>query len=151
MAYSLEEIREDVRALKADLPRGELAYAQVTSVQGSITSEADLTGLSVTVSVGEGRRIKITGSCIARSTATGDRVDFRIKEGTTELKPDTRELGTANDAGRSGLHAEVVLSPSAGSHTYKLTLARGDGTGTVSMVAAATAPAFILVEDIGPA
>ena len=44
-----------------ELPKGVLGYAQVTANQGSITTGSDLTGLSVTVTVPAGRRLKITG------------------------------------------------------------------------------------------
>jgi hypothetical protein len=44
----------------------------------------------------------------------------------------------------------TVITPSAGAHTYKLTLQRNSGTGTVRIFADADVPAFILVEDLGP-
>jgi hypothetical protein len=47
------------------------------------------------------------------------------------------------------LHASVVLTPSAGSHTYKLSLARAAGTGSLTLGAGATFPAYIMVEGIG--
>jgi hypothetical protein len=43
----------------------------------------------------------------------------------------------------------MIRTPAAGSHTYKLQMQRGAGTGTLVMSALATAIAYILVEDIG--
>jgi hypothetical protein len=42
----------------------------------------------------------------------------------------------------------VVVTPSSGSNTYKLS--GSTAAGTMDLNAAATQPAFILVEDLGP-
>jgi hypothetical protein len=81
-----------------------------------------------------------------------DVVTMRIKEdGTTvqtaELNIDSRTTAAINQS----LERSVVEAPTAGSHTYTITLALGGGSGSLTMVASSTSPAFILVEDIGPA
>jgi hypothetical protein len=126
---------------------GTLGYAQVTATQGSITTEADLTSLTATVTVAAGRRIKITGVVLVQTTNTDTIAYLRIKESTTVLQIASQMFHLSTDV--LALRATSVLTPSAGSHTYKLSLARQGGTGTLSMVAGATFPAFILVEDIG--
>lgn len=135
------------RAAFGAAPGGTLGHAQVTAVQGPITAEVDLTGLTVTVNLPASRRIKITGMALFNSTVAGDEVRLLIKEGTTTLQTAIHALSTASAF--ESLHGSVVLTPSAGSHTYKLSGVRNSGTGTVNMTAAATIPAFILVEDIG--
>lgn len=125
-----------------------LGYAQVVADQTGITTEASLTGLSVTVSVTAGHKIKITGHVRAASAVSQDVSELRIKETTTVLALD--RVSQANSSGLKSLHSEVVLTaPSAGSHTYHLTLLRDSGSGTYTMSAGATYPAFILVEDLG--
>lgn len=124
-------------------------YAQATSAQGSITTVVDLTNLSVTVTVGTNRRIKISGECLSGSTTGTDTVRLQIQEGSTVLQ--LRDIITNVNSAELQHHAEVVLNPTAGSHTYKLTMQRAAGAGTVTMNAGATFPAFILVEDLGPA
>ncbi len=127
---------------------GTIGYAQRTSNQGGITTEVDLTGLSVTVTTGASRRIRISVEISAASSVAGDVVSLRIKEGSTQLQ--SRETHLASAAGSTGLCvASVVLTPTAGPHTYKAALVRAVGTGTVNTAASATAPAYILVEDIG--
>jgi hypothetical protein len=129
-------------------PARTLGYAEATANQGSITTPAaDLTSLSVNVIVGSGRRIKITGQVRSWTSTTGDdRVIFAIQESTTVLN----NVVVALDPGANANGGDQVLwvgVPSAGAHTYKLTAEAVDG-GTITMNAAATFPAFILVEDI---
>lgn len=126
-----------------------LGYAEVTANQGSITTPAtDLTGLSVTVVVPDGRRIKVTGQIRGvASSVNDDRALFHVRESTTTLN--SVVLATDPAGGNTGMGGQVlwVGSPSAGSHTYKLSMESAD-SGTLTMNAAATFPAFILVEDI---
>lgn len=127
--------------------RGSLGYAQATATQGSITTETDLTGLTVTATVNSGERIRVKGNILVQTTVAGDVVYLRIKESTTVLQISSLILSSTADV--YVMPIEVILTPSAASHTYKLSLARQGGTGTISMVAGATFPSFILVEGIG--
>ena len=130
-----------------DGPQGTLGYAQVTANQSGLSAITDLTGLSVTVTVAASRRVKVTGKGnVSQAAATGTARGI-IREGSTSLNDWLwADLVALDDLQALG---EVVLTPSTGSHTYKLSLQTS--AGTVSLVAAADRPAFILVEDIGPA
>lgn len=132
--------------LLARFPWGALGYAQVTANQTGITTQVDVTGLSVTVTVGTGRRIKITAyTAAALSTVTTDNCEITINEGATQLS----QANTIGGNGGAELLAQVVIQPSAGSHTYKVTALRALGTGSMTFSANANYPGFILVEDIG--
>lgn len=135
--------------LPANVPLGALpgGYAQVTASQSGITTVTDLTGLTATVTVSAGRRIRITGSLAVGTTVANDIVRMSIKEGATVLQ--IRDAIGVTTTGNVNLEASIVLTPSAGSHTYKLTLERLAGTGTESITAGTTFPNFILIEDIG--
>jgi hypothetical protein len=127
---------------------GTLGYAETATAQTSISSETDLTSLAVTVTVVSGRRIKITGQTEITCDATAGAALGRIKEGATYLGQYANvAFGSGGETFQS--MGCVILTPTAGSHTYKLTLAKSGGAGTVSMQTSATHPAFILVEDIG--
>jgi hypothetical protein len=126
--------------------QGLLGYAQVTANQGSITAVVSLTGLSVTVTVVANRRIKITGQAQFSNTVAGDGDLFNIAEGAGNLMVATGAHPLANTT--FTLHSSLILTPTAGSHTYFLSAQTQTG-GTATMQAASNAPAFILVEDIG--
>lgn len=128
---------------------GQLGYAQAVVNQATISAEVQLTSLNVTVTVGSGRRIKITGHGQVNNDATLGICHGRIRESTTELGKWIFDDLVAN--GFALGEASTILTPSAGSHTYNLTLWKLSGAGTITLEATATHPAFILVEDIGAA
>jgi hypothetical protein len=132
------------------LPQGTLGYAPVTANQGSITALVDLTGLTVTVTLVAGRRIRITGDVSFTSSVAADNALCQIVEGATVLNSRSTAIpAITTPAGGYSCHVEAVLTPTAAAHTYKLQAQRNGGSGNITMVAAATQPAFILVEDIG--
>lgn len=127
-------------------PSTVLGYAEVTADQASIgTAATDLTGLYVTVTVPAGRRLRITGFVPAfyGNTATGF-LEFDIYEGATRLSLNQHALTATGQ--QFGMSVERIISPSAGTHTYKL--AALVTSGTMSLGAGAGYPAFIRVEDI---
>jgi hypothetical protein len=132
------------------IPGGWIGYAEVTANQGSITAQVDLTGLSVAVTVGSSRRLRITAQAHFASTVASDGVALFIQEGATTLNVLGLQLPTSAGV-TQGITCAAVITPTAGAHTYKLQASRNTGTGTVNLAASATQPAFILVEDIGPA
>jgi hypothetical protein len=131
---------------------GVLGYAEVTTDQTGIgTSETDLTGLTITVSVPAGRRIKITGYARLRNgEASSNGALLYIDEGGTNLNFATAALnGTGSSGVSATVIAQAIVTPSTGSHTYKLQASFVAGSSNL-MDIGATQPAFILVEDLGP-
>lgn len=124
---------------------GQLGYAQVVANQATITAEVDITGLSVTVTVGTGRRVKITGSLYWTNTGTAGTDLTKIYEDGVQINERAIPANTA----AHGVECVVVKTPTAGSRTYKVRGQATAGTGTSN--ASATFPAFIVVEDIGAA
>jgi hypothetical protein len=132
----------------SDIP-GTLGYAEITASQAGITTEADITGLAVTVSVNSGRRIKITGYTPGiLIDVLDERGSYRIKEGGTQLQ-EFRAVSRNTGFSTHGACPIWIGTPTAGSHTYKITAARISSSGNLTVLANANAPAFILVEDIG--
>jgi hypothetical protein len=149
-AYVATEAVGDVltKANFDKLPGGWIGYAEVTANQTTITAAVDLTGLTVTVTVNTSRRIRVTGSAeLVNNTAGAGLLLLILADGAQVMSAPTGGM-TANVAVRKV--AQVVLTPTAGSHVYKLQAQTQVG-GTGTMNAAATYPAFILVEDLGPA
>lgn len=126
---------------------GTLGYAQVTTSQGSIVGTTDLTGLTTTVTVGTNRRIRVSFYCATQSTVDGDLGRVDIVETASILGFSQHRLQTSN----CFVVGSTILTPSAGSHTYKLQFGRSAGSGTLTLNAAVDHPNYILVEDIGAA
>ena len=131
------------------LAGGWIGYADTATSQGPITAEADLTSLTVTVTVGTGRRIRITGYTWLSSNVADDVAAVYIKEGTTYLGRGQVTCALAS-AGNTAT-GQAVITPTAGAHTYKLACARPTGSGNVTSNASPSDLPFILVEDIGSA
>jgi hypothetical protein len=127
---------------------GQLNYAQIIASQAAISTETDITGLSITVTVGTARRIKISAEGFFLNDATAGQAALKIYEGVTTLVD--RPTGMiANENG--SVHVSTILTPTAGFHTYKIRATKFVGAGTVTFGASATQPAYILAEDIGAA
>lgn len=125
-----------------DPNRRVLGYKQIIANQGSITTQADVTGLSCPVIIPTGRDIKITAYAGMFNGTVDAYNNLYIYDGATQL-----EAATANSRSGSAtetLKPEIVVTPSATSKTYKVQAAGSGGTATLS--AASTSPAFILVE-----
>lgn len=127
-----------------------LGYAQITAdfTSSAVSTATDVTGLSVTVTVPSGgRRMKITayGAQFTTSGVAGTAINAAIQEGATQLANNTYRINTSN----YGVPMIAMYSavPTAGSHTYKVTMTQ-NAAGTMSLGASATTPAFILVELI---
>lgn len=127
----------------------QLGYGAQTATQSGITAETDLTGAAATVTVGSSRRVQITGFLHTTRTVADGTTRMAIREGLTVLQTVDAQPNVASDT--LLCFGSYVLTPSAGSHTYKLSLERVTGTGTVGSTVTGTQVGFILVEDIGPA
>lgn len=122
-----------------------LGYQGVTSSQSGITTITDVTTLSSTVTVIASHYIKITGY-VPQFTVTADSdVTLAIYESATRLTFQSRRV-FATGVG-DGIMVQWVGAPSTGAHTYNLKASCDGGTGTLN--AAATALAYITVEDLG--
>lgn len=123
----------------------------VTANQTTISSEVDLTGLTASFTQpANAQMIRVSGSIRYGGTTADDVATLRIKEGATVLQVAeqcvSRPIANVNPV----LAASVIIpSPSAGAHTYKLSLQRSVGTGDMTMTASTTHPAYILIESLG--
>ena len=128
------------------LPAGTVGYAEVTANQTGITTETNLTSLSLTFTAVSGRRYRITGAIDIASSVADGAAEFFIKESATFIGRYTQPI-TSTSAYR--VYVTRVLTPTAGSHTYNLSLKRTTGTGTYVMGANSAYPAYIHIEDVG--
>lgn len=131
------------------LPGGWIGDVSVTADQGSITSEVDATGLTLTVTANASRRLRIEGIANLRSTVANDRGIIRLYKDGTQIKTGTILLSVSNTT--ESVYCYVTDTPSTGSHTYKMTVERVTGSGTMTLKANSTDPSLLTVTDIGPA
>ena len=128
-------------------PRGVVAYNQVITTDGSIGGEeVQITG-SVFTAVAN-RYYKVTYYEPNPSGGTGF-YTFRIRQ--TNISGTVLQNGYVQTASGENLYAHIswVGTFSAGSVNVVALAAISGSTGTLNR--AATNPAFLLVEDIGPA
>lgn len=129
--------------IRAKVAQGTMGYVQVTANQAGWTTVVDITSLTLTVTPVAGRRLRITLYIASVQSSVGtDVIILGINEGVTQLSQ-------ANAIGSNTMCvATAVVTPTAAAHTYKGTIQRvGTGTGTIN--AGTTFPAYLLIEDIG--
>lgn len=148
LARNYAEIEEWIKGL----PWGHLGRGVKTADQLNITTEADITGLSATVTVGASRIIKISALVLWQATGGIPTSVINVYRDAVAAAVGRIETETILDTHYHTASGSVLdVAPSAGSHTYKVTMQRVLGTGDIDILAGATYPSWLLVEDIGPA
>ena len=112
----------------------------------------DLTGLSVTFTAVAGRRYRVQAWVRAGgSSTTAGSAELLLTDGSnTQLQQD--RYGNINaTTDRFTLSILYFATPSAGEVTYKLRARDATATKNWQTIAAADNPAYLVVEDIGPA
>ncbi len=129
-------------------PKGVLGQATLTSNQTGITSTPeDVTGVTVTATVAADRMIKISATTMTNVNTNGATCIVKVYEDATAIQRIQTEAAGANDEHTSS--CVVYTTPTAASHTWKLTLEANGGTGSV--VAGGEYPCILIVEDVGSA
>lgn len=139
-----------LRTPRGILPNGAvslLANSTVNATTAIGTTPVDVPGLSCAVTVGTSRRIKLVFDGMLFSSVASDRAQVGIREGSTLLDYTMVNLTTLVTG--AGAHVECLLAPTPGAHTYKISIGRHAGTGTVNVLGGATTPAVFYVEDVG--
>lgn len=130
-----------------------LGYAQITTNFSTVsTMAAQITGLTTTVTIPSGgRKVKITGFASDMFAATAaDYIAMTIWDGTVGSGTQLAR-GQMNGQGTAGQSVGIVMAvvtPAAGSKTYNIGLQTGSASHAANIEAAASFPAFILVETI---
>lgn len=143
------QIRDNFTYLKtatdSTLPRGIVAKASVTTVQYSVSTLTDITGLTTTFTADPLRIYVTTAYFEYQCTATQTYFAF-ITDGSNVVKATSGNY-TPN-AYRDRLHVSVYETGLSGSTTRKLRAQR-ETTGVFDTLSSTTAPAQIFVMDMG--
>ena len=135
-----------------NMPWGYLGHAQITANQSSVgPGGVDITSLAVTVNVPANRRLRISAKAKLFTGTLAAATGLLIFRDGTQI--DTAD--TSNDSSTPGAtygcdSATIDHAPSAGSHTYKVRAFFSVNSDNI-VIAQANDPAYLLVEDIGPA
>lgn len=129
-------------------PRGVMAVGNKTSVQNGITTATEIVNSGSFTAVAN-RYYRITFTAYNNyKTTTGD-VQFRIQKTSTAGTQIASTNRTAVGATQFGATVVAVTTLTAGAQTVIGSIT--SSTGSVASEPSATAPAQIIVEDIGPA
>lgn len=121
-------------------------YAEILSLATEAsTSFTAVTGLTVTVTVGDRPIIVEAGGSLLNNSSTGG-AQLQLVEGTTELKQFINSLASGANKG-TGWFMRRRLTPTPGSHTYSVRM-RATTTGNAQMSASATDPAWLQVTEV---
>jgi hypothetical protein len=133
-------------------PYGRMGYAERTTATtiNAGASDVDVPSLSITFTAEAGRTYKVTLNGYLIGSVANDRAAMSIKEGSTTLQSMSNFLLAASGSAYQQLLEAIIVSPSAGAHTYKVAIRRSSGSGNVNMYSDSQTKAFLLVEDIGP-
>jgi hypothetical protein len=137
-----------VPQLAAGSPRGTLAQAiSTTNSAGTTTSVNWFSAPAFTV---DGtRRVRVSFTGLLNAGTAGDVGSLRLLDGATALQEARQKMAVAGGTGQLTATGVWQGVPAAGTKTYTLAVGLVAGAGPVTGIAAATAPATLLVEDIG--
>lgn len=157
-AASLDDMVENIEALadgsglddkaiataKLDDGYSLLGYTERTSSFTSTTagSMVDVTSLTVTFTTDGTQRVELMARIAnLSSTQTGlNGLQLRIAEGATEICTSSITQNSAN--WNLTVEASRIITPSAGSHTYKVQVLQ-QSAGTITVAGSATNPSYI--------
>jgi hypothetical protein len=132
-------------------PWGLVGIGNITATVGSIVGTlTDIGGCSVTATALANRRWRLQAHVYAFSSVGGDFLQASI----TTSGNSTVAIGTLrSDTNAYAMTCDpcIVLTPSAGSLTYKLRAVRIAGTGNFSVYGDANQITQLVIEDVGPA
>lgn len=131
---------------------GILGYAEITSGD-TFTSITDIPNLTITFTAVANRRVKLEAYAprVQNATTASMAATVFIRESSTTIQQAyVSEVFSTPNGGGNFAHPTIVISPTAGSHTYKVSAARNAGSDTHILGAAATCPAYIMATDLGP-
>lgn len=131
---------------------GCIGYAKRTTNTSAVTTQSDITGLSVAVPVNASRLIEIEVwiPAVSASDAT-TWGQILLLEGATVLAFGPTGQTSAGSGSDPPVVVKKLLSvTTAATRTFKVALDRAAGTGSVTMGAGTDREAYIRVNDLGP-
>lgn len=144
----LGDIDADQLPADAAIARGRMGNVEVSSAQAGITTLTDLTSVTITWTAVAGRRYRLAVQVtVTAVTNPASAAIFITDSGNTQAgSPGITPSLVAGDL--ATVTAFAVVTPGAGSKTYKVRIQRNGGTGTITAQPSSLVTSFV-VEDIG--
>ena len=120
---------------------------QTSTTSSTANTTTSVTWLTQAFTADGVQRVRISGCGWVSGTAIGDLVALNLVLDGTTVQVGQAYIAAAGGSGQVSLTPWCELVPSSGSHTATLVISTG--SGTVTGVAGATHPAYLLIEDIG--
>lgn len=132
-------------------PKGVVGIASATSSQGSLgAGPTAISGLSLSVSITSGRYYRLSHYCQGiSSSAQPETWSVQLYDGSTQIEERNINITETGTGQGGGVCAVTFQAGSTGSKTYSVKVARATGSGTGSHLCGSTAPAYLLLEDLG--
>ncbi len=133
------------------VPKGIVGLASQTSSQGSLgAGPTAITGLSITVTITSGRYYRLTHYCQGlSSSADPETWSVQLLDGSTQVQERNIAITESGTGQGGGVCEYLFQAGSSGSKTYLVKVARATGSGTGTHLCSSTAPARIVLEDLG--
>lgn len=138
----VQDTDEAIQAV-AEAVGGVLGYGQTLANVAGITAQTYL-GADVTVTIPAGRRLRLTGHVRINGGAATN-VFLGVAVGGANVIYNSNWYAT--NTIQQDFYVAGILTPAAGTITYRLTLSAAAAVNAIN----ATTPAWLLVEDVGPA
>ncbi len=134
-----------------NLPWGILSYTAITASATSITT-AERTVVGTVPTTVANRRVKYTTgtSGVLSTVGANDSAEQRIYRASTQIMAATAFSQTAGFAAIFAPATCYDIPGASSSNSIEFRFIRTLGSGSWTVAAGATAPAFICVEDVGP-
>jgi hypothetical protein len=128
----------------------ELGYSEIVAQSASFTTEADVSGLSVSFTLTSTRTVQLRASLLGKSSGAPDKIVGSIADAANVhlIESGVIQITTANDNVRAEFGIRKVLA--AGAYTYHIRAQRTTAIGTCTINASATNPSYIQALDITP-
>lgn len=107
-----------------------------------------MTSMSITFTALAGRRYRIVGFGLVTSTVSGDTATLVVTDASNAVQG-TRGLVPLSSGYSVSIRCEAIVSPGAGSVTYKLRGKRWTGSGNLTYGDGAEIGMQMYIEDIG--
>lgn len=121
---------------------------ETSNSAGVTTTETAV--ITVTASLQTGRTYRVKVSAAIDTTVAGDTVDCRLRENNaTGTEMQLRRVYLHDNTGRWPVEFEAEFTAvSTGNKTFVFTLDRFSGTGTITTIASATIPSYLIVDYV---